>query len=814
MSIVDDLWRDVRYAARTLRKAPGFTVVAVLTVALGIGANTAVFSVVNAVIFRSLPVRDGDRLVVIATTRSSTSTLRGVSVPDLQDYRSATRDVFEDIAGYSVGFLGLASKGGHPARVLVSAVTGNYFALLGIQPVLGRLIQTEVRTDPVVVLGYSTWQRRFGGDPSVVGRTAIINGQPRTIIGVVPPEFVGTFAFSESEVYLPIYWTAGAALDQRDAHGIHAVARLRAGTTIERAQAGLNVVAARLEREYPDADTGIGVKVLPERLARPEEDNARSNAFGGTIILTLVGLVLLVAEVNVTNLLLARASTRRKELAIRAALGASRGRLIQQLLTESAMLAALGGVAGILVGAWTVRLLQMIRLPGDLPVRLDFHLDTRVLAYAVALTAATALLVGLIAGRRVSRPNVDQALHDCGHGSTSTAGGHQVRRGLVVVQIAVCFMLLVAAGVFTRSLARAENIDLGFKPEGVLNLQMDVAQVGYTESRGQALFDDVERRVRRLAGVEDVGFAFSVPMGYVNTGSRLDAEGRSGRPADRPIAGKNIVSPSYFATMGIPIGRGRTFTEADDGRARPVAIVNQRLADTLWPGQDPLGRRFSEAGSNGPWMEVVGVTETGKYSLVLEDPQPYFYTSCRQQYTALRVLHVKTRLSPTALAPAIEQAIHDLEPNLPLYDVQSMTRALEGGRGFFLMRTGALFAAMLGFLGLILAVVGLYGVVSYMTIERTHEIGVRIALGANARNIATMVLREGARLTAAGAAVGLITAFALTRVLTRLLFGIAPTDPASFGLAFIGLLIVTLVATYVPAHRAMKIDPLTALRSE
>jgi predicted permease len=382
------------------------------------------------------------------------------------------------------------------------------------------------------------------------------------------------------------------------------------------------------------------------------------------------------------------------------------------------------------------------------------------------------------------------------------------------VQIAVCFMLLVAAGVFTRSLARAENIDLGFKPEGVLNLQMDVAQVGYTESRGQALFDDVERRVRRLAGVEDVGFAFSVPMGYVNTGSRLDAEGRSGRPADRPIAGKNIVSPSYFATMGIPIGRGRTFTEADDGRARPVAIVNQRLADTLWPGQDPLGRRFSEAGSNGPWMEVVGVTETGKYSLVLEDPQPYFYTSCRQQYTALRVLHVKTRLSPTALAPAIEQAIHDLEPNLPLYDVQSMTRALEGGRGFFLMRTGALFAAMLGFLGLILAVVGLYGVVSYMTIERTHEIGVRIALGANARNIATMVLREGARLTAAGAAVGLLTAFALTRVLTRLLFGVAPTDPASFGLAFIGLLIVTLVATSVPAHRAMKVDPMTALRSE
>jgi len=343
---------------------------------------------------------------------------------------------------------------------------------------------------------------------------------------------------------------------------------------------------------------------------------------------------------------------------------------------------------------------------------------------------------------------------------------------------------------------------------------MDVAQAGYAESRGQALFDEVERRVRRLAGVENVGFAFSVPMGYVSGGSRLDAEGRSGPPGDRPIADKNIVSPSYFATMGIPIERGRTFTEADDRRARPVAIVNQRLVDTLWPGQDPIGRRFSEEGSEGPWMEVIGVTGTGKYRLVLEDPQPYFYVSLAQQYTALRVLHVRTTLSPTALAPAIEQAIHDLEPSLPLYDVQSMTRALEGGRGFFLMRTGALFAAILAFLGLILAVVGLYGVVSYMTNERTHEIGVRIALGASGRNIATMVLREGARLTVAGVAVGLITAFTLTRVLTRLLFGVAPTDPASFGLAFICLLIVTLVATYVPAHRAMKVDPMTALRSE
>jgi putative ABC transport system permease protein len=818
MRIVDDLWRDLRYAARTLRKTPGFAAVAVLTLALGIGANTAVFSVVNAVIFRPLPVRDADRLAVIATTRRSTSTLHGVSLPDLQDYRSATRDVFEDIAGYNVGFIGLASESGRPARVLVSWVTQNYFQLLGIRPALGRLMRAEEgesdRTDSIVVLGYSTWQRRFGGDPSVVGRKAILNGQPCTIIGVVPPEFVGTFAFSESEVYLPLNWTAGATLAERDARGLHAVARLRAGTTIERAQAALTVVGARLEAAYPDTNRGVALRVLPERLARPEEDNARSNAFGATIILALVGLVLLVAEVNVTNLLLARASTRRKELAIRVALGASRGRLIQQLLTESAMIAALGGVAGVCVGMWTGRLLTMIRLPGDLPVRLDFHLDGHVLGYAVALTAATALLVGLIAARRAARPNVDQALHGRGDRSSSAAGGYRTRSALVVVQIAVCFMLLVAAGVFTRSLTKAENIDLGFKPEGVLNIQMDVAQAGYTESRGRAFFAEVERRVRRLAGVEHVGFAFSVPMGYVSASSRLDVEGRSITAGDRPVAGKNIVDPGYFATMGIPIERGRSFTEADDRRARPVAIVNQRLVDTIWPGQDPIGRRFSDAGAEGPWMEVIGVTGTGKYRLVFEDPQPYFYASLAQQYTPLRALHVRTALSPTALAPAVEQAIHDLEPNLPLYDVQSMTRALEGGRGFFLMRTGALFAAILAFLGLTLAVVGLYGVVSYMTNERTHEIGVRIALGANRSSIVAMVLQEGARLTARGMAAGLVGAVVLTRLLERLLFGVAPTDPVAFALASICLPVVTLAATYLPARRAMRVEPMVALRSE
>lgn len=818
MNAIADLWRDVRYAARTLPRTPVFAAVAVLTLALGIGVNTAVFSVVNAIIFRPLPVKDGYRLAVIASIRSSTSTLGPVSFPDLQDYRAATHDIFEDIAGYRVGFIGLAREGGRPDRVLVSWVTGNYFSLLGVQPALGRLIRTGEglpgRTDRVVVLGHSTWQQRFGGDPSVVGRTAMVNGQPCTIIGVVPAEFVGTFAFSESEVYLPVNWTGRAVLDDRGDRTLHTVTRFRPDVTIERAQAALDVIAARLEREYPDADRGIRVEVLPERLARPEEDNARVNAFGATMMLALVGLVLLVAEVNVTNLLLARATTRRKELAIRAALGASRGRLMRQPLTESAMLAVLGGIAGVGLGTWIGRLLTMIRLSGDLPVRLDFHLDGRVLAYAVALTTATALLVGLIAARRASHTTVDEALRDHGQGSTSVTGGHCVRKALVIAQIAVSFVLLVAGGLFMRSLAKAERANFGFRPEGVLNLQMDVAQLGYPESKGRAFFDEVQRRLARTGGVEDLAFAFSVPMGYVRLSSRLDVEGRPVAPGERTISGKNIVGPHYFATMGIPIERGRSFTDADDERSRPVAIVNRRLAEMVWPGQDAIGRRFSEAGPDGPWLEVVGVTGTGKYRFLFEDPQPYLYVPLAQEYSALRVLHVRTTLSPEALAPAIEHEIHGLEPDLPLYDVQSMKKALDGGYGLFAVRTGALFAVILALLGLSLAVVGLYGMVSYMTSERTHEIGVRIALGANPKHIATMVIGEGARLTVAGTVIGLIGAFVLARVLARLLFGVAPTDPVSFALASVCVLIVTLVATYVPAHRATKVDPVVALRSE
>jgi len=817
VNAVDTLWHDVLFATRLLRKSPIFTAAVALTLALGVGVNTAVFSVVNAIILRPLPIRDGDRLVVIASQNTSNRTLRGMSFSDVQDYRAATRDVFEDIAGYRVGFLGLAPQGGRPERVLVTWITGNYFPLLDVRPVLGRVIQPDEggrgRADAVVVLGYSTWQRRFGGDRSVVGQIVRVNGQPYTIVGVVPPDFVGTFAFSESELYLPLNWSGAGDFDHRQARGLHALARLRPEVTIESAQAAMNVVAERLARQYPDSNANVAVRVLPERFARPEEDQYRSNALGAAIMLALVVLVMIVAAVNVTNLLLARATSRRQELAIRAALGAGRGRLVRQMMIESLMLAAIGGGAGVLLGTWAARVLAAMRLPGDLPVRFDFNLDGRVLAYAVTVALVTGLLVGLVPAVRVSGADLDRTLRQSRHGSPGTHG-HRIRRFLVVAQIAFCFVLLAAAGLFVRSLFEAERADLGFRAESVLNVHMDVGQLGYTEAQGRAFFEQVDRRVRTIPGIQDMSFAFTIPMGYIRVSNAVEAEGQPVDSNQRLSAGKNIVSSEYFQTMGIRIVRGRSFSDGDNEQSRPVALVNQHLADMLWQGRDAIGRRFRSAGPDGSWIEVVGVTNTGKYRFLFEDPQPYFYVPIAQEYTALRVLQVRTSMPPEALAPAIERAIRALEPNLPLYDVQSMTQALGSGLGFFPVRVGAVSATSLGLLALVLAVVGLYGVISYLTSQRTHEIGVRMAIGATQNDIVRLVLHDGSKLVLFGLAAGLLVTLACSRVVGSFLFGISARDPLTLVSVAPIFGCVALIACAIPAWRAARVDPTVALRSE
>jgi predicted permease len=823
-----DLLDDVRYTCRTLRHSRTFALGTILTLGLGIGVNTAVFSVVNALLFRPLPVRGGERLVVLGSRAPGTAALGPMSFADLEDYRTATRAVLDDIAGYSVGFIGLAPEPGstfalrasadkRPARVLATWVTGNYFELLGIQPALGRLIHSAEgapgRIDPVVVLGHATWRQRFNGDSSIVGKTVRLNGRVCTIVGVVPPGFVGTFAFSESEVYLPITWAAGLH-DDRGSRFLHTLARLRTGATLQQAQAVADLVAGRLAQEHPLTNAQVGVSVLPERLARPEESNAQSNQFVAAALLGLVALVFVVAAVNVTSLLLVRFLSRRKELAVRLALGAGRARLAQHLLAESAVLCCLGGVAGVAFGAAAARALTLVRLPGDLPVRFDFSFDRRVVAYALAVTAVTAIIVGSTAAGRLSKTTIDEALRDRGSGATPSRAGERLRKTLVVAQVAVTVVLTLAGGLFVRGLSAAQRVDLGFLPERVLNVQMDVGQVGYSESKGRAFFDDVEARIRELPGVDAMAYAFSVPFGYVNLGSSVHTPDQLAARSEHIRAGTNIVAPHYFSTLSIPIESGRAFTPADARDAPRVAIVNRRLADLLWPDQDAIGRRFKEVTEGSPWMEVVGVTRTGKYQLLFEDPLPYYYVPIAQHYTALRVLHLRSRVSPEGISQAVERVIHGLEPDLPLYDVQSMTKALDSARGRFLVRAAAFFAAVLALLALVLTVLGLYGVVAYVTSQRTRELGVRIALGATARNVVQLVVTEAARLTLLGAAIGFAGAYVSAPLLRRLLFGVAPTDWVAFAVALVGLIAVTAAATWMPARRAARMDPLRALRSE
>jgi predicted permease len=810
---MSSLLHDIVFAARLLRKSPAFTAAAILTLGLGVGANAAVFSIVNALILRPLPVRDSDRLVVLARQPHSSRALSGVSAPDLEPFHDLTSDVLEDIGGYSAGYSTLSPGAGRPEWVTTTEITGNYFSALDVKAAIGRLIgPADVvagRMSPIVVLGYDTWQRRYGADPSVVGRPAAVNGRTVTIVGVAPAGFDGTFAFMRSEIYLPLTWGFGWPILRAQ----HAITRLKPGVSIERAQAAIDVVAARLAERDPDRYGDVSLKVVPERLARPEEDEARWNGLASSIILVLVGLVLTVSAVNVTNLLLSRAVDRRAELAIRAALGAGRARIARQFLAEAVLLTVIGAAAGMLFAVWTTRLLAKIEVPGARAANLDFHPDLRVLAFGVVITLVTGLFVGLAPALQATRMDLEHALREASQQSTGGRTRVRVRNLLVVSQIAACFILLVVAGLFTRSLAHAESVDLGFEPRRVLNVMLSVNQLAYDEPQGRDFFERLEERVRKLPGVEEVAFGSHLPMGYVRSGAVVEAEGRQPAAKDRVLAGLNSVTPSYFGTLKVPIVQGRAFIATDDERSRRVAIVNRRFADVLWPGENPIGRRFTIPTSDDDTpLEVVGVTRTGKYDFVFEDPTPYVFLPIAQRYAASRVLHVRTAGAPEAIAPAVQRVIADLEPNLAPFDIMSMERSLGGGAGFFLVRHAARFATILGALALALAVIGLYGVVAYTVSQRSHEIGVRVALGATPVDVARLVVGQGSAMVLAGIGIGIVVALAGSRFVAAFLFGVTPLDPVTFAAVGLVLAIVGTAACGAPAIRAMRANPIVALR--
>jgi predicted permease len=817
------MWQDVRFGLRMLAKSPAFTAVAILTLALGIGANTAIFSVINALLFRPLAVQNADRLTVISVQTGPDSVPDGLSYPDYRDYREQS-DVFTEMAGYDLNLVGLGS-GGRADRVIVSYVTSNYFSMLGVQPSAGRMIAPgegdAPNTGAVVVLGHSFWQRRFGGDPGVVGRSVSLNGHAVTIIGVVPAEFRGTFTVVEMDAYVPIGMLASGSrsttfFTDRTSHELRTLATLKPGVTVQRAQASLSVIAQRLALQYPQADQGQILTVYPERLARPTPSAGRSLPIAAAAFLVLVGLVLLVACVNVANLLLARAAARKKEFAIRAAMGAGRLRLIRQSLTETILLSLAGGLGGALIGNWVGRGLESLRPLGDFPIRFNLAFDWRVFSYIAAIALFTGVAMGLVPALRVSRNDLNETLRESGRGSAGDGGRRPIRNILVIAQVAGSLVLLVAAGLFMRSLASAKSIDLGFDPKNLLNVGLDPGLQGYDQSRAETFYRELLRRARSLPGVDSASYAYTVPMNYYNTAANIYPEGLAVTTSNKKTleGSYNMIGTGFFTTMRIPILKGRDFSDADTATTEHVAIVNQTMAARLWPNQDPLGRKFSMESATGPFLTVVGVARDAKYGELMESPTLYFYQPETQHYRSTHVLQLRTSVTPESLIAAVQAQVREIDPSLPTFDVMPMERTLAGVNGYFLFQVGVGFAGVLGGLGMLLAVIGLYGVVSFTASRRTHEIGIRMALGAGPGNIFTLVLRQALVLVAAGVGLGLLAALAIARLLSTLLIGVAPYDPITFASVAGILIAVALVACFLPARRAANLDPTTALRYE
>jgi macrolide transport system ATP-binding/permease protein len=602
---------------------------------------------------------------------------------------------------------------------------------------------------------------------------------------------------------------------QRGDRSLSLMGRLKSGVSLEQARASLAVAAQQISERYPATDKGMKISAFPEKLARPDPDPDNALPKMAAAFTILAALVLLVACFNIANVLLVRATVRQREMGIRAALGAGRWRLVRQHLTESLLLALLGGGAGLILANWAAGFLSSLPLGTNLPITFNFEPDLRVYVYALASVLLSAVVVGLIPALRVARYDVNSVLREGGRTASEGRRRHIARNTLVVAQLAGSLLLLIVAGLFVRSLDKAQQVYLGFDPNHVLNFSLDVQQVGYDKTRGEEFFRQVDERIRAIPGVVSVAQAFVVPMGVVSTDNPVTVEGRPAEPGEHvPTVMYNDITPSYFDTLRIPVLRGRTFTDADNEKAPAVAIINQTMAKQFWPSENALGKRFSIKGHAGPFIEVVGVVQDGKYKSVVEDPTPFFYLPSRQVYVDFRIVHVRTSLPPERLQRDIESSLHALAPDIPVKEMQTMLQALQGINGFFFFRFGAQLTGTMALLGLILAVVGVYSVVSYAAVQRTHEIGIRMALGAAPQDILRMVLRQSVVIVGVGLAVGLAAAFAGTRAIASFIVGVRPTDAATFVTVVVLLAVIALIACWIPARRATRVNPLVALRYE
>jgi predicted permease len=820
---MENLWKDLSYAWRMLVKSPGFAVIAVLALGLAIGANTAIFSLFNGMMWRPLPVKDAQQLVVVTMKQRGLDFPIPVSYPDFQDYRQL-KTVFSDMCAYSPSPVNLQADG-RPSRVWAELVTGNYFSVLGLEAARGRTFAADEGwvpgKDALMVLSYKYWQTRFGGNVAVVGRTVEVNKHVFTIIGVAPQRYHGAYYFLEPDFYLPI--TALGLLDPNQADDLnkrgstflHVLGRLQPGVTATQALAAAQPTDRRLAQEFPETHKDMALLVMPELQARPEPGLGGFMSTVAWVFMALAGLVLLIACANVANLILARANGRRKEIAMRFALGASRARMIRQLLTESVVLALCGGIAGLLIARWAAMALMSIRIPTDLPLHLfDLRMDWRVFSFSFLAALITGIVAGLLPALQAHRTELADTLKVGGRSGGGSAGHHRFRNGLVVAQVAVSLLLLACAGFFIRSFQNSANVDMGFRVDHTLMMSVDLGLQGYSEERGQQFYKQIADGVKSLPGVRDAAFSGYIPMGYENDIVSVYAEGQpTDSKANAETSFRNHVQPDYFRALGVHVIRGREFTEADSATAPKVAIVNETFANKIWPGQDAIGKTFRTE-KNGPPIQVVGLTRTGKYLFLYETPQLFAYFPLAQRYVAAATLMVYSQDDPLRLVGPVRDQIQQFDASLPVFNINTMEAHVEYGKPLLPARLGAMLVGAFGLLGLVLATVGVYGVVSYSVSQRTHEIGIRSALGAQRWNVLGMVLKQGMTMALIGTAIGIVLAFLLFRGLHSVLYGVASTDMVTLAAVSTLLLAIAFVASYIPALRATRVDPVIALREQ
>jgi len=815
--------QDLRYGLRMLFKNLGFTVVAALALALGIGANTAIFSVVNAVLLRPLPFDEPDRVVMLWGSSEQGKALGydslAVSGPNYIDWRDQNH-VFERMAAFRAWFWNLTS-GQEPEQIQGARVSPAFFSTLGVKPILGRAFLPEedrAGADKVVIIGYGLWQRRFGADPKLVGKTISLDNQSYTVVGIMPSGFrfpgganlIPGLSFSpRTEMWMPLDLTREENND-RTTFNLAVIGRLKPGIKLAQARAEMDTVARRMERQYPSINEGLSIKLVP----LPEQ------VVGGIrpallILLGAVGFVLLIACANVANLLLARSSVRRKEFAIRTALGAGRLRLVRQLLTESLLLATLGGVAGLMLALWGIDSLVAL-LPDSVPRADEVTVDWRILAFVAGISLLTGLLFGLAPALQASKTDINESLKEGARGATAGLRRNRTRGLLVISEVSLSLVLLVGAGLLIKSFVRILMIDPGFNAKNVLTMEVLLPFLPPSKyasgAEAAAFFRQALERINKLPGVNYAGAVSSLPLSGAVEASSFSIEGRPAPPPDqKPAAEYSIIESDYFHAMGIPLIRGRAFTEQDTKDKPRVVIINQTMARRFWPGEDALGKQLKIGFEKEP-REIVGIVGDVKQTTLNAEPQSGVYLPEQQfPYPGLTLV-VRTTSAPGGVTAAVRKEIQSLDPSIPLSNIRTMEGVLSASlaQKRFSMLLLAIFAGV----ALVLAAVGIYGVMAYTVAERTHEIGIRMALGARGRDVLKLVVGQGMALALIGITIGLIAAFAVTRVMASLLYGVSAKDPLTFIGVAVFLAAVALLACYIPARRAMKVDPMVALRYE